>query len=56
MPIDLNTLIEHDMSDDCPVCRAQNLVDVVRWVNQAQFLIRLYEEDRKRELALPIKP
>jgi hypothetical protein len=28
MPIDLNTLIEHDMSDDCPVCRAQNLVDV----------------------------
>jgi hypothetical protein len=28
MPIDLNTLIEHDMSDNCPVCRAQNLVDV----------------------------
>jgi hypothetical protein len=28
MPIDLNTLIEHDMSDDCPVCRAQNLVDM----------------------------
>lgn len=28
MPIDLNTLTEHDMSDDCPVCRAQNLVDV----------------------------
>ena len=29
MPIDLNTLIEHDMSDDCPVCWAQNLVDLV---------------------------
>jgi hypothetical protein len=28
MPIDLSTLIEHDMSDNCPVCRAQNLVDV----------------------------
>ncbi len=28
MPIDLNTLTEHDMSDDCPVCRAQNLVDM----------------------------
>jgi len=28
MPIDLNTLIEHDASDDCPVCRAQNLVDL----------------------------
>ncbi len=28
MPIDLNTLTDHDMSDDCPVCRAQNLVDV----------------------------
>ena len=28
MPIDLNTLIEHDMSDKCPVCRAQNIVDM----------------------------
>jgi len=28
MPIDLNTLIEHDASDECPVCRAQNLVDL----------------------------
>ena len=28
MPIDLNTLIEHDASDDCPVCRAQNLVNL----------------------------
>ncbi len=28
MPIDLNTLIEHDASDDCPVCRAQNLIDL----------------------------
>ena len=29
MAIDLNTLIEHDASDDCPVCRAQNFVDLV---------------------------
>ncbi len=29
MPIDLNSITEHDMSDDCPVCRAQNLVDLV---------------------------
>jgi hypothetical protein len=28
MPIDLNTLTEHDGSDDCPVCRAQHLVDM----------------------------
>ena len=28
MPIDLNTLIEHDASNDYPVCRAQNLVNV----------------------------
>ena len=29
MPIDLNALTEHDMSDNCPVCRAQELVDTV---------------------------
>lgn len=28
MSIDLNALIEHDASDDCPVCRAQDLVDL----------------------------
>ena len=29
MAIDLNALTEHDMSDNCPVCRAQELVDTV---------------------------
>ena len=29
MPIDLKAITEHDMSDDCPVCRAQGLVDEV---------------------------
>ncbi len=29
MPIDLKAITEHDMSDNCPVCRAQNLVDMV---------------------------
>ena len=29
MPIDLNALTEHDMSDNCPVCRVQDLVDTV---------------------------
>ena len=29
MPIDLNALTEHDMSDNCPVCLAQELVDTV---------------------------
>ena len=29
MPIDLNALTEHDMSDNCPVCRTQELVDTV---------------------------
>ena len=28
MPINLNAIIEHDMSDNCPVCRAQDLVDM----------------------------
>ncbi len=28
MPIDLKTIIEHDMSDECPVCRAQDLVEM----------------------------
>lgn len=29
MTTDLNAIIEHDMSDDCPVCRAQDLVEMV---------------------------
>ncbi len=29
MPINLDTLTEHDMGDDCPVCRTQDLVDMV---------------------------
>ena len=29
MPIDLNAITEHDMSDNCPVCRAQDLVEMV---------------------------
>ncbi len=29
MPIDLNSITEHDMSDNCPVCRAQDIVDAV---------------------------
>lgn len=29
MSTDLKQLIEHDMSDDCPVCRTQDLVDMV---------------------------
>jgi len=29
MAIDLKQIIEHDMSDDCPVCRTQDLVDMV---------------------------
>lgn len=29
MPTDLNEILEHDMSDDCPVCRAQDLVHLV---------------------------
>ena len=26
MKVDLNELIQHDMSDDCPVCKAQDMV------------------------------
>ena len=26
MAIDLETLVDHDLSDDCPVCRASELV------------------------------
>ena len=29
MTIDLNSLTEHDMGDDCPVCRTQDIVDAV---------------------------
>ena len=29
MKIDLEALTEHDMGDDCPVCRAQDIVDAV---------------------------
>lgn len=28
MAVDLNELIEHDMSDDCPVCRTQDIVEL----------------------------
>lgn len=26
MKVDLEQILEHDMSDDCPVCRAQDIV------------------------------
>ena len=28
MTIDLDDITEHDMSDDCPVCRTQDIVDL----------------------------
>jgi len=28
MDVDLKTIIEHDLSDDCPACRAQEIVDL----------------------------
>ena len=28
VPVDPNAIIEHDMTDDCPACRAQDLVDM----------------------------
>jgi hypothetical protein len=28
MPIDLNAIIEHEMSEECPACRAQQLVEI----------------------------
>ena len=40
MPIDLNAIIEHDMSDDCPVCRAQNLVDMTLLPAAAAWEVR----------------
>ncbi len=27
MTIDLDQLVDHDMSDDCPVCKAQQIVE-----------------------------
>ncbi len=29
MSIDLNEITEHDLSDDCPVCRAQEFTELV---------------------------
>jgi len=28
MPFDLNALVEHDLSDDCPICRTQDIVHI----------------------------
>ena len=28
MSIDLNSLIEHDLSDECPICRTQDMVHI----------------------------
>ena len=28
MSIDLNSLVEHDLSDDCPICRTQDIVHI----------------------------
>ena len=28
MTIDLNALVEHDMSEDCPICRTQDIVHI----------------------------
>jgi hypothetical protein len=28
MPININTLTEHDPDNDCPVCRAQDLIHI----------------------------
>lgn len=28
MDIDLNSLIDHDLSDDCPICRTQDIVHI----------------------------
>ena len=28
MTIDLNSLVEHDLSDDCPICRTQDIVHI----------------------------
>lgn len=28
MDVDLNAIVEHDLNDDCPVCRTQDLVEM----------------------------
>ena len=28
MSIDLNSLVEHDLSEDCPICRTQDIVHI----------------------------
>ena len=28
MSIDLNSLVEHDLSDECPICRTQEIVHI----------------------------
>ena len=40
MPIDLKAITEHDMSDKCPVCRAQNLVDLALLPAAAAWEVR----------------
>ena len=40
MPIDLNALTEHDMSDNCPVCRTQDLVEMVMLPAAAAWELR----------------
>ena len=40
MPIDLNAITEHDMSDKCPVCRAQNIVDMALLPAAAAWEVR----------------
>ena len=40
MPIDLNSITEHDMSDECPVCRAQNIVDMALLPAAAAWEVR----------------
>ena len=40
MPIDPNSITEHDMSDECPVCRAQNIVDMALLPAAAAWEVR----------------
>ena len=40
MPIDLKAITEHDMSDKCPVCRAQNIVDMALLPAAAAWEVR----------------
>ncbi len=28
MDVDLKTIVEHDLNDDCPVCRTQDIVEM----------------------------